>query len=247
MKVTCILACISASSLLLSCSPKFYAPQGQNVPLFSKKGDVALAAGYSSIPSETAGGFHFQRAKAITDNVGVTTSFYNVISGANEDWDVNGKVFEVGAGYYSSFGERWVFETYGGIGLGSFLNDSRTDNQNYDVRFTKPFLQPAIGFTHKHFDIAFASRLALVNFTKHSGNVSSEDRPLVNDFFNEKGTTFVIEPGLTMRGGSETVKAQVQYVYSSFSYDSGEFSPVLSDYISVGLIIELSGKKGETE
>lgn len=208
-----VLCVLGLSTVLFSCSHVYYAPNGQNVPLFKEKGEVQLAGG--SAGSGEAGGANVQAAYAVGNNVGITANAY-VASGSNDDTGAhsNGFVAEAGAGYFKPIGNFLVFEAYGGFGGGNIYNryDGGSDSR---VGFIRPYVQPAIGFTSNYFDLAFAPRFCMVNYTGvNSNGVTDSTNVAQLAYLNNNPTSFYFEPGITARAGWKYVKVQFQYVWS---------------------------------
>lgn len=76
----------------------------------------------------------------------------------------------------------------------------------------------------------------MVNYTSHSYNLSDTQLSYrVEKFFDDKGTTLVFEPAVTLRLGYEGVKVQLQYSHTSFSYDTFDWDPVDANFYSLGV------------
>ncbi len=71
---------ISTAALFSSCNPVLYSTVGQNVPLFTEKGEVTLQAGYAaSFGNNTdADGVAIQAAYAVSNSIAVMGSFYSL-------------------------------------------------------------------------------------------------------------------------------------------------------------------------
>lgn len=221
---------------MASCSPKLYGPQGQTVPLIDDKGQIYAAGGLVDVPGESAAGFHLNAAASVSEKVAITASGYFVQS--VDEWDVSASVVEFGGGTFKRLGDsRWLSEAYMGVGFGSFKNEQIGTTDFINVNFTKWYLQPSIGWGSDYFQMAFTPRLALVNYGDPSSRFTeADDRREADTFFDEQGTTLVLEPGITVRAGSKTVKFQVQYVYSTFG-NPVENNPVQNDILSISLVV----------
>lgn len=226
-----------------SCSPVMYSPTTQNVPLLKQKGEVNIEAGLSS--TEDADGFNLKAAVAVDSSLAVAAS-YNTLNGgtknSNDTWHGQARYFEAAVGKFGS-SERgpWVYEAFLGVGYASVKNEKNPNGslggpkELVKGKFIKPYIQPSIGIRSKYVDFAVTPRIALVNYIYDQVNVTDEqDAQSSNDFFKDKKSTFVFEPGATLRVGFKGVKLQIQYVYSSFSYDSqlGSYNP---EILSIGL------------
>ena len=67
------------AGMLTSCGPVLYSNVGQNVPLFQEKGEFSGQLSYSNSDGAwVADGVGLQGAYAISDKVGVISSFYSL-------------------------------------------------------------------------------------------------------------------------------------------------------------------------
>lgn len=201
------------SILLFSCTHRYYAPSGQNVPLFKEKGEVQLSGGLAS--SGEAGGGNIQAAYAVGNNAGITADAY-IANGENEDNGASGNGFNisVGGGYFKPLGDYFVFETYAGFGGGNITNKYAGGGDS-KVMFIRPYIQPAIGFTSNFVDVAFAPRIAMVNYTGINRSGIGDSTQIAQlDYINDHPTSVYFEPGVTLRAGWKYAKLQFQYVWS---------------------------------
>jgi hypothetical protein len=233
-------------SLLPSCTPAFYSTVGQNVPLFHEKGEVALSGGHMSSSNSSDGfspfenlssGMALQGAVAVSPRVALTASYYSM--NYESDWTINANYVELAGGLYMYRPKsKFVGELFAGFGHGKIDNQSGMEEIN--TEFMKYFLQPSAGFSGKVFDVAFTPRIGIVDYLSHSPS----DRSDVREFFAEKATTFVFEPGVTVRVGFKNIKAQYQMNYSTFHfnqpYNNSEFDPVMDCYGSLSLFVLIS-------
>jgi len=216
-----ILAILAVIMINLSaCSPILYSTVGQNVPLFREKGEVALNAGLAvSGNSNYFGttGINVQLAVAPTNSLAVISSFYSL---KESDGTGKGNYFELGIGKFKyNPKSNLTGEIFFGAGLGSIK--SSPDGYQISSDFLKVFIQPSGGFTSKVFDIAFTPRVGVVNFLSHKNEGNEQE---INQFFSDKKTTVVFEPGITLRLGFKNVKLQYQYNYSTFNYNSNGYN-----------------------
>jgi hypothetical protein len=132
----------------------------------------------------------------------------------------------------------FVYEAFAGIGFGSVKNEDFENKANFlDINFTKPFVQPSIGFVYEFVDLIFSPRIGYVFFSPPSYNFSGAQAP-----YEAPKDRFVFEPGVTLRVGYRAAKLQIQYNYSSYSYGSGDNlkAGVNSNYLSIGLHVLFS-------
>ncbi|HTF21403.1 MAG TPA: hypothetical protein VK658_25170 [Chryseolinea sp.] len=234
------------TALLISCSPAFYSTVGQNVPLFHEKGEFALSGGIMSASNTSEGfspfanlssGIALQAAVAIDSGAALLTSYYDMAY--DGEWQVNARYAELSGGLFKyNAKSKLVGELFAGVGYGTMKNQSGPEAIN--AEFIKYFLQPSCGFRGKVFELAFTPRMGVVDYLSHSPS----DRSEVQEFFAEKKTTFVFEPGFTVRVGYKNFKAQYQMNYSSFhfsqAYRSEEYDPVMDCYGSLSLMLRIT-------
>ena len=229
-----------------ACSPIFYSSIGQNVPMLESKGEVKLNVGYGSSAgndfwSESTSGFAGQAAVAVGRSTSIIGSYYSLRLD-DMDWTGRGTYYELGIG---KFGEDQKRSLYGEIILGMGSGKIRNSNdlgEFANVNYIKPFLQPSGGYRGKNLECAFTPRLAVVSFNKSSSQLSDPiQSSQFYDFIQDKKTTFVFEPGVTVRAGVENLKFYFQYCYTTFTYSSEDFDPVLDSYVSIGLTLKIKG------
>jgi hypothetical protein len=217
MKAFRLIISLSAIAVMIlnSCAPA-YVPSVVNAPLLTNQGEVQVA-----IHTGTAG-VDPQFAWALSNHVGVMLngSFANNTSDTTNNFHKH-KFVEIGSGYYTNFGTRGKFETFGGVGFGSI--QAEYDNNLWvsrsDVEYTRFFIQPTVGFTTKVFDGGFSSRFVLVNLHQESGS----------------NTGCFMEPALTGKFGYDHIKAVMQLGLSiplNSNNVSFDYFPVL---FSVGI------------
>ena len=198
-----------------SCSPKFYTPNTQNVPLISEKGETNLTL------SGNANQVEFQGAYGITNNIAIKANGGLFIPSNLDNGDGgSGKFIEFGGGYFKPISEKWVFEAYGIFGFGTFenhfpstTNDHPLTNGDISANILRMGVQPNFGFKSKYFSAAVSSRIVNLSYNNIKGDLIFEDANQPN-YLKDNSSNFLIEPALTVRGGFEKVKLQVQYGYS---------------------------------
>ena len=197
-----------------SCSTILYAPNSENVPLFTAKHQAKAEV---NTCSETDGlssiimGANFQGAYAVSDHVGLISNLFvaggeDIFSGESG----SGGLFEGGAGYFQNISEHIVFEAYGGAGIGwvkhgSMINTITTEDK---VKGQRLFAQPAIGYTSKNFDAAFSLRSCAAFY--NNPPLLTKDDPFYSLTANNK-SAMIMEPAFTLRAGFQHVKFQTQF------------------------------------
>lgn len=199
----------------VSCSPKFYTPNTQNVPLISEKGETNLTL------SGNGNQVEFQGAYGIAENIAIQANGGLFIPSNLDNGDGgSGRFIEVGGGYFNPISENWVFETYGILGLGSFenhlpstKNDHPQTTGEISANILRIGIQPNFGYKSKYFSAAVSSRIVNLSYNNIKGDLIFAGENQLN-YLKDNSSNFLIEPALTVRGGFEKVKLQVQYGYS---------------------------------
>lgn len=198
-----------------SCSPIFYAPNTQNVPLISEKGETDLTI------SGNINQFEFLGAYGITNNMAIIANGgLFVPSDLDNGTGGSGKFVELGVGYFMPIRENWVFESYGIFGLGGFENhfpSTKTDYPETDGKISATMfrvgVQPNFGFKSKYFSAAVSTKIFYLSYSKIKGDLIFGEINQQN-YLRDNSSNFMVEPAITIRGGFEKFKLQVQYGYS---------------------------------
>lgn len=203
---------------LVSCSPRFYTPDTQNVPLISEKGETNLTLSHSLVDNHV----EFQGAYGITNNIAIKTNG-GIFRPSDRDNDGgSGRFIEIGGGYFKPITEKWIFETYGILGFGnvenhfpSTINNYPQTNGDISANIFRYGIQPNFGYKSKYFSTAISSRIVNMNYSNIKGNLIFED---VNQqtYLGDNSSNFLIEPALTLRAGFDKFKFQIQ---SGFSFN----------------------------
>lgn len=220
--------------VLVSCSPKFYTPNTQNVPLMSHKGETNLTLSGNDSQVE------FQGAYAITQNIAIQANGGLFIpSDLDNGNGGSGKFIELGGGYFKPVTENWIFETYGILGFGSFENhlpNTKSSNPGTEGDISSNIfrvgVQPSFGYKTKHFSAAFSSRFVNVSYSNIEGDLIYGGE-VQTDYLKNNSSQFLMEPAFTLRGGFEKLKLQLQYGYS-FNLTDSEFKQE-HPYLTLGL------------
>ncbi len=236
-KMNAVYVCLSAL-WLVGCSPKYYVPNTQNVPLLSERGNMSLSACGNTHQAE------IQAAVAIAPRIAVMANgaWYMPHTESNGSGG-RGALGEVGAGYFLPLAGRVVFEAYGLVGYGYVENEmpytiaaypSTTGKINADMlRFA---LQPNIGYKSKYFQAAISSRFVSLNFSDIRGSLMYNETDQ-SAYLRKNNAMFIAEPAITLRGGLEKVKLQLQLA-GSYNLTTANFFQETS-LLSVGLPVGL--------
>ncbi|MCC6816905.1 MAG: hypothetical protein IT267_10875 [Saprospiraceae bacterium] len=211
-KLTSILVSIL---LVTSCNPKYYSPNTQNVPMISKKGETNLSLSGNSNQVEFQGAYGLSNTIAIKANGGLFIP--KELDNGNRG---SGKFIEIGGGYFKAIKEHWVFETYVILGIGSFENhlpstvsNNPSTKGDISAQIFRMGIQPDFGYKSKHFTATLSSRIVNLSYSNIKGDLIFENISQTN-YLKDNSSLFLIEPALTLRGGLEKVKLQLQYGYS---------------------------------
>ena len=131
-----------------------------------------------------------------------------------------GKFLEFGGGYFKPISENWVFEVYGILGFGSFENHLPSTKNAYpqtngdiSANILRVGVQPNFGYKSKYFSVAVSSRIVNLSYSNIKEDLIFEATNQPN-YLKGNSSNFLIEPALTVRGGFEKFKLQLQYGYS---------------------------------
>lgn len=200
---------------MLSCNPKLYSPNTQNVPLISEKGQTNLTL------SGNLNQVEFQGAYGIAENIAIQANGGLFIpADLNNGNGGSGKFVEVGAGYFKPIHTMWVFETYGLLGIGSVENHFPSTKNiapdtdgDISANILRVGIQPNFGYVSKNFSAAVSSRFVNLSYNKIDGDLIYQGE-LFTEYLTENKSNFLIEPALTLKAGFEQIKLQLQYGYS---------------------------------
>ncbi|MEO6830730.1 MAG: hypothetical protein ABI378_00795 [Chitinophagaceae bacterium] len=218
-----IIASVILLLILTGCTHYYYIPNAQNVPLFRDKNEfrVALSAGGGDETNFV--GFH--SAYAVTNHIGVAANYmygYGGRKNDGNDW-ARGHYLDAALGYFQQIDKHGVFEVFAGVGSGNQHHEYQFSHSSFgggsqpntfgsaDLPFTKYYIQPSIGITYFGFDLAVTSAFALLSFNEVKKNMDmSESEYRVLDAIDQNRTSLMFEPGITVRGGWQFLKGQIQ-------------------------------------
>ncbi len=210
-----ILFFMAGCVLFTACNPKFYSPDTQNVPLISQMGETNLTVAGNGNQAE------FQGAYGINENLAVKAngSFFIPEELDNGDGG-SGRYFEAGLGYFTPLAGNFVFETYGIAGFGrvenhfpSTVSGNPGTSGDISANVFRYGLQPNFGYKSKHFSAAISTRIVNLSYSNINGDLVYQSQNQA-DYLNDNKSHFLLEPALTLRGGLEKIKLQVQFGHS---------------------------------
>jgi len=200
------------------CAPVYYTPTSQNVPLFTQKAESRVTVMGNESQAELQAGY------AATPHLGLQLNGGLFFSPDDDSatGDGHGRFAEVGAGYFTPIGEsRFVFETYGLVGVGSVENSfpesvaaNPGSNGRLNANLYRFGIQPVIGFRTRYFSAALSSRFVSLNYSGIGGNLMY-DNMNQQAYLRDNSSLFLIEPALTLRGGFERLQLQLQFIGSA--------------------------------
>lgn len=223
----CLLCLIGAGG----CSPKYYIPNTQNLPLIQEAKQINLTFAANGNQTEFQGAYGLDKQFALQANIARFSS-------QNEENGNGGagNMIEAGPGYYRKLNRYFLAEAYGLLALGKMENhfpDTRDSlpatEGKISANITKWTLQPSISFVHKHCSISLSNRFSLLNYSRIDGSLYFEG---VNEiqYLNQQKNHFLLEPAITARVGINKVKLQIQWMKSlnvnhrDFKQDDGMVS-----------------------
>jgi hypothetical protein len=202
-------------AMMSSCNPKYYTANTQNVPLISEKGETNLSLSGNDNQVE------FQGAYGVSSNIAIQANAGLFIPSDLDNGDGgSGKFLEAGVGYFTPVSEKFVFELYGLIGGGSVENhfpstvDANPGTEgDVSANIFRYGIQPNFGFKSKYFSAAVSSRFVNLRYSNIDGDLVYDSENAA-DYLRDNNSHFLIEPALTLRGGLEKIKLQLQIGYS---------------------------------
>ena len=222
-----------------ACSPKYYVPGTQNVPLLQHQGDAAASYAGGEWRSE------FHGAYAVTDQAAVMLNASFFYPEDDEEGDGgDGQLLEAGLGYHRDLARRMVIETYGLLGMGRVENhfpSTLADNPSTTGQIRSTLLrigsQSSLGFRSRYVDAAASTRVALLNYLGPSGSLAFAGEDQV-EYLERENLHVLVEPALTVRAGIGPFKLQAQLGKSynltnpDFRQDDGHFTLGVGYFLS---------------
>ena len=217
MKLFMMMLCISS----IACSPKFYTPNTQNTPMLQHKGQASATLAGNGNQVEIQGAY------AVTDHVGIQVNGGAFIPKDQDNGNGgSGKLVEFGAGYFTPISDKISFEAYGLFGMGSFENylpstfdANPSSSANIEAKLMRYGIQPGINYQTRSFGIGLSSRVTNLSYSDIKGDLIFGGVDQV-EFLQDRKSNLLIEPAITLRGGTERIKLQLQIMASiNASYD----------------------------
>ncbi len=206
-----------ATVLLVSvgCSPKFYVPNTQNVPMISSRGqaNVTIAGNGNQV--------EFQGAYGVSSSVALQVNAGLVVPKAEDNGDGGkGRLFEAGLGYFRNISPTVLFDVYALAGGGrmengfpSTLSAHPTTTGRISADVLRFGVQPSMSVHRRRFSVSGSARISSLRYRNIQGDLvfGGEDQI---DYLTDHKTSLLVEPALTLRFGSETFRIQAQVARS---------------------------------
>lgn len=235
--------------VLAACSPVYYAPSTQHIPLLTEGEEFTVSGSY--LGTESVDAATLRGAYALNSNWGLMAGGSLFFGEDTEDNDSfgNGGYFEAGAGYFTKVSNKFVFETYGLVGLGGMKNRFPQSVQDYPgtdgeikANLLSIAIQPSFGFKSRYFEAALSLRTSMINYSNIRGNLMmrNTDQEAVRnqqEYLKDNKGHLLLEPALTIRGGLEFLKIEAQ-TGGSLNLTNRDF-PQDDSWLSIGLIYRL--------
>lgn len=209
--------------LLSSCRTTYYMPNTQNVPLIHEKGEWEINSAYNFKQIELQGAYGIGNSTALQLNTFLVFPSNLFLSDG-----VSGGFIELGGGYYKNLNDHFLFDTYLLVGIGhienfipfSFITNPSTSGE-ISANYARYGLQPSISYMNDYFSISASSRFVNLSHYNIRGELFSDGIDQIY-YLNHHNSNFLIEPAITVKGGWENVKLQVQYL-RSFNLSNPDF------------------------
>ena len=239
-----------APLFVAACSPVFYSPSSQHIPLLSEENEFTASAGY--IMAESTESMALRAAYALRPHWGVMGNG-NFYFGGDADANIasgGGSFIEAGAGYFTRISKKFLFESYGLVGFGGMNNrfpQTITQYPNTNGKITAALLglglQPSFGFKSRYFEAALSMKTSLITYMNIQGNLITQniDQEIPSsqqEYLSTHRHNFLLEPAITLRGGWELLKLEVQ-TGGSLNLTHRDF-PQDGSWVSFGLVYRLS-------
>ena len=220
---------------LSGCAPKYYAPNTHNVPLLTRAKDFSGVLAIGDSRGELQGAY------AVSDRVALMANAAVFDRSEDEDGDGGrGGILELGVGYLAPLGERFQLGLFGMLGGGDVENhfpstvaSNPGTTGSLEASLTRFGVQPTLSYRSTYFEAAASARILGLRYSDVTGSLvfSGEDQV---QLLRSQANHTLLEPALTVRGGLETVKLQLQL---GWSFNKGHSSFRQDEaYLTAGVI-----------
>jgi hypothetical protein len=204
-------AAAAALLVTVACSPRYYVPNTQNVPLIGARGQATMSVAGNRNQVELQGAYGVSDAVAVQVNGGL------VIPPDEENGNGgSGKLIEGGVGYFRNLSPAVLFDVYALAGVGTLenhfpgtvtANPGTTGEVSASLR--RFGIQPSISYHTDNWSITGSARLARLSYHNVEGSLIFDGVNQV-DYLNANASHNLFEPALTLRGGIGRFQVQVQ-------------------------------------
>jgi hypothetical protein len=253
-----LLISLAATTLLCtSCYHVYYAPNTANAPLLAEKGETRINALYTTGGDSDFDGGELQLAHAVGKHVGImingltagkseeVTDYSSSGNNSTQTEKGSGSYIELAGGLFKNFDnkKKWIGEIYGGIGYGSVKNDYGSGDHS-KVSDTKVFLQPAIGYKSRNFEVTLSPKVSLVNWKVKENRISSFNEDVKDElnYITQNPRFFIFEPALLLRGGGKNVKLQLGISFSDYDVNGLMHRTGLTETLNSSLGVSINLK-----
>jgi hypothetical protein len=189
-----------------------------------KQGDLNVSGGKNT--GAYTRGKHLQCSYATSDNHFIIASYTDYSVAAGNTHSTRGRSFLGGFGYYRPVGKNLFLEFSGGA---RYAENNNTPALNTGlIKHTKLFIQPALTFTSRYFELGLGARAGLIYF------LPAEKQALPTDQNTSVRRRFV-DPAISVAFGIAHLKVgaqlSVSFLDNPFLY-SGKNSVYESDPVA---------------
>ena len=215
-----LLILLFLAGFIVSCSPVMYIPDSIQTPSLTTKGETEVEGSFGT------NGVDAGVAVAITDNIGVQIKGSFLRRNKDSGDYIFRNDFDGGAGYSRIITKNDVatlfFSAFLGGGYGkaegenrysefSFWGSSASYTNYSKGKYFKAWGQPVFGVYSENLEFSASVRINYLEFLELENDFDSN--PWGLDLEGLKHNVF-IEPTMTLKAGSESVKFKIQVVYS---------------------------------
>ncbi len=150
----------------------------------------------------------------------------------------SGHRFEIGAGYFNTFGNRGKVEVYAGYANGVLKRRGlKRLNYDYDTRYHRYFVQPAIGFGTNKMSFTAGLRFALHKYYDFKPLNDPKLNTYIAGDINVENELFpFVEPFVNFEFGAEYIKFNAQIGFGTQMTQDNRVSGTAPMYISLGVV-----------
>lgn len=219
---------------VLGCSPRYYIPNTQNVPMIREQGEGSV------VFAGNGNQYELQAAYGVAQ--GLAFQVNGALYLPKEEDNGNrgrGSMVEGGPGFFTGIGEHFQFDTYALIGSGRLRNQFPFTLDAYpattgDLRANvlRLALQPSFSFHSNYLSATASLRAGRIQFSNIQGSLVF-DGVNQQDYLANHSMSYLLEPALTFRVGPEALKLQIQAM-KSFNMSHTDFRQDY-DLLTLGL------------